>query len=394
LTEGSATTLYERLNNAETLEVTTGAAVFAGLSDEGGFLFYAKGGALYAFNAGSTKTTQIAAGGASFVNVSTDGSHVYFTSTEVLDESGEGTKGIDNLYAWDSTGETIQFVAALAHSDVVEFGGSSNVSLVKWTSGLSPEVNGTGSGPAADPSRTTSDGRFLVFESHANLDNYDAEGHAEIYRYDAAERRLACVSCNPTGVPAQSDALLHPFEITGAPIRGLSRIQNITEDGSTVFFQSADALLPADHNEAQDVYEWHEGRLSMISLGQGAANSFLYAMTPDGRNVFFTTRDALLARDEMGGGYTLYDARMYGGFPPPQEFAGCQGEACQGGPSASPALLGPGSAALQGSSEAKPPVRCPRGRRKVHRAGKVSCVRRNPTKHHLRQARHRRRAWQ
>lgn len=383
LEEEGTTTLYERRHNDQTLEVASGSTTYAGLSEHGDSLFYAKGGALYAFDASSPKTTQIAAGGeADFVNVSIDGSHVYFTSTEVLDEAEEGVEGEDNLYVWDDGDEAIDLVATLAHSDLVEFGGSTNVSLVMWAAGLSPEANGTGSGPAVDPSRTTPDGRFLIFESHANLGDYDSDGHAEIYRYAATGGTLTCISCSPTDAPAKADALLHPFEIAGAPIRGLSRIQNVTDDGRAVFFQSADTLLPADHNEAQDVYEWREGRLSLISSGQGAANSFLYAMTPDGRDVLFTTRDALLAPDEEGGGFTLYDARVEGGFPSPEESASCQGEACQGGPSAAPALSIPASSALQDSGEAKPRAGCPKGRRKVRRAGKARCVGHHPKKHH------------
>ena len=33
----------------------------------------------------------------------------------------------------------------------------------------------------------------------------------------------------------------------------------ISDDGSYVFFDTADALVPTDINERIDVYEWHEG---------------------------------------------------------------------------------------------------------------------------------------
>src|SRR6185436_7557274 len=123
----------------------------------------------------------------------------------------------------------------------------------------------------------------------------------EIYRYDPlAEEgeRLLCVSCDPAGLPPSADALLEDID---GRITSQTMIANLTDDGQEVFFHSFDRLLPEDANEAEDVYEWKAqgvsgctrggGCLALISSGQGETPSVLYAMSADGSDVFFTTKE-------------------------------------------------------------------------------------------------------
>jgi hypothetical protein len=396
-------TVYLSHDDAETIEIAEGAATFAGISDDGNRVFYAATSSgntpatLYACNvaggpcagAGAHAPTEIAPN-AIFVNVSADGSHVYYASG-------------GDLHVWDAADETTHAIGTLAAADLTKFGGTADINLARWTASLDPAATGgVGSGPAADPSRSSPDGRFLVFESHANLTTYDAKGQVEVYRYDAGDESLVCVSCSPTGAPAGHEALLHSFEFgLSSPVFGLSTIQNVTDDGQEVFFETADPLLPSDRNEAVDVYEWKEqgageppckrtgGCLALISSGRVPTDSFLYSMTPDGHDVFFTTGDALLPPDEEGGGPTLYDARVGGGFPAPESSPGCQGEACQPPSGSQPNLPAPASAGVSGEkAPPPPPATCPKGSRKVRKAGKVRCVKRH--KHHVRHGKHRR----
>lgn len=396
LTEAGANRLYLRRSGEETLEVTNtpagfAAADFAGLSRQGDHLFYVKEGALYAFDVSSKANRQIASGGeAAFVNVAADGSRAYFASTLTLtggeeNETGEMAEpGKDNLYLWQSEPEELLFVAVLAHSDVTEFGGFQKIRLTAWTAGHDPNASGNLSGPAIDPSRTTPNGGVLVFQSHAPLTDYDSGGHSEIFRYDASTGALQCVSCSPTDAPAQSDATLQTLSNeTGSPAEsGLAHIPNVSPDGSTVFFQTGDGLLPPDRNGAQDVYEWRNGRVALISSGQSIYDSFLYAMSADGSDAFFTTREALLPQDEENGGPSIYDARVNGGFPAPLAARSCEGEGCQGGPSTVPALPGPGSEGLQPGRPKTSHRRCRKGQRRVHRNGKTRCVKRHRRRHH------------
>ncbi len=182
---GSA--LYVRVGNAETLKVADDPAAYAGISADGGRVFYttkASGaGDLWRFDRATQSSTEIAPGSI-FVNVSADGSHAYFTATAVLDDAEAGTLGADNLYAWD--GSSIRYVAELDPQDLETQGFPNSGSFVHLGQWASASVVGNAIvGIGNEPSRTTPDGSVLVFQSHASLTGYDAEGRSEVYRYDA-----------------------------------------------------------------------------------------------------------------------------------------------------------------------------------------------------------------
>ena len=200
-----------------------------------------------------------------------------------------------------------------------------------------------------DPSRSTPEGSVLLFESHASLTGYentDPEDpeleHSEVYRYEAGTESLACLSCNPTGIPAASDARLQSSldHVSGPPLLGSAPVANLTEDGSRVFFESGDRLVSGDTDGLLDVYQWEaqgrggceaeEGCLSLLSSGQSAGADYLWAATPDGSDVFIRTAAGLLPQDPPGGAPSIYDARVGGGFPQPDPpVPPCLGEACQ-----------------------------------------------------------------
>ena len=346
-------TMYERRDNAETLEVATGA-LYAGVSDNGAKVFYLLGGDLFEYDADAEASTQIGSGGESTaVNISADGSHAYFSSPQQLD-GGEGELGGRNLYVWDGT--SVNFIAVLDPQDFAEFGGSSLVNLGEWLTAVGPEHTGL-VGPARDPSRTNPSGTVLVFQSHGILGYpYDSEGFSEIYRYDTATEGLACLSCS-TIEPPGSEAELQSTGLTtiNSPTNAQSVVQNVTDDGSMVFFQTGEALVPEDTDGLSDVYRWRKGRALLISSGRSTNPDFLFGMSSDGSDVFFKTSDRLVPEDVSGGSGSIYDARVGGGFQSAQTVVeGCLEAACQGPGTAPPALPGAGSAALNGPGDPKP----------------------------------------
>ncbi|HWM54168.1 MAG TPA: hypothetical protein VNO20_02095 [Solirubrobacterales bacterium] len=397
-TDGSAVvfeagaTMYVRLDNSETQEVESGDTIFAGVSENGDKVFFLEGGDIFVFDTSTGKTTQIGGGGEStVVNVSADGSHVYFVSPKQLDGVA-GVAGKDNLYVWK--GGAPVFIATLDHADVTgdeiqegDFVGG----LGLWTSDVAASGQGRFTGPANNPSRTTPDGTVLIFESRANLTpSYDSEGYTQVYRYDATEGGLVCISCSPIGAPASSDArlqsrfgsLLSPLP----PVNAISRIPNVTTDGETVFFQSDEALVPGDVDSKTDVYEWkadaggncpaNGGCLHLISSGHSSSDDFLYGMTPDGSAVFFHTGDILVSQD-TGGTPSIYAARVGGGFPSSPVAPQCIGDACQGDPGSTPTLPNAASTDFRGGGNVNRRPRCRKGKRAVKRRGKVRCVRKH-----------------
>lgn len=375
-------TLYLR-RAGETTAVATGDLTFAGLSRDGARLAYVdlpgpvtsvgvQRGEIFIYDANAKTSSPVGSGGESVVvNVSDDASHVYFSSRQQLDGS-QGTLGEENLYAWD--GSAVDFLGTLDSEDIESSGDQEARRLGIWTRAISAEPGGPG--PATDPSRTTPDGSVFVFESRASLTAYDSEGQKEIYRYDADLDQLGCVSC-PIGEAASSGATLQTLspEARDAPADANTLIPNVTADGAAVFFQTAEGLVPQDQNQAQDVYEWRDGDVSLISAGQGPDPTYLYAMTEDGRDVFIATSVTLLPVDVDKGARSIYDARENGGQPMPVVVPPCQGDQCKGPLSPPPNLPGPSSNSVQDTGNVSPGKRrCPKGKRAVKRGGKVRCV--------------------
>jgi hypothetical protein len=382
--------LYVRVDGEKTMQLGSVGVTYGGLSDDGEKAVYVAEGDIFVANVVTGATERLTIEGhATLVNVSGDGSHVYFESARKL--ASGGVLGARNLYV--ASAGSIRFVADLAAEDL-----TGSTALTGWTE--SDAATGWRKGPAAhyeagrDPSRTTPNGNVLVFQSFADLTGYEANGHSEIYRFDAGTGGLTCVSCNPTGVAATGDAKLEslwnattePF----APVMAFDDISNVTSDGNTVFFQSPDRLVPADTDGTVDVYEWHNGQLSLISSGKSAEASYLYAMSADGSNVFFQTADSLVHQDQDGGVASIYDARIGAPFDEaPRPSVPCF-ENCQG-VSGSPAWVPPASTALQSPGHSHTTVKktCPKGQHVARRKGKLVCVKRKKRHSVGRQHRHR-----
>lgn len=273
---------------------------------------------LYDLGAGSLTNLTPSAGGSPGVQgvlgASEDGSVVYYVAGAVL--APGGSAGAMNLYV--ARGGTSEHVAVLGGAD------SAN-----WTTNAESRS-----------ARLTPDGRHLAFISRESLTGYDntdplsGERHPELFVYDAAAGDLTCVSCNPSGARPIGGASLPP----GVNLSHQPRV--ISDDGSRVVFNSQDALAPADGNRRQDVYEYTGGRPQLVSTGTSNDASALADVSPDGRDVFFTTRTQLVPTDRDNGS-DLYDARLGGGFPVAGESLPCAGEACRGPLSVPPAIAFP-----------------------------------------------------
>jgi hypothetical protein len=370
---GEGGVMYVRVNDASTVEVTGGGATFAGISTQGGSVFYVRGGNIFDFDVASGQTRQVnSSGDAEVTHVSEDGSHVYFISPSLLD-GAEGTAGENNLYVWDAATETVSFIATVAPSDV---GFGVVAALNHWTARVvAPESDTTSEeGPGADTSRTSVDGSVFAFQSSAKLTDYENNGHTEIYRYDTRNRSLLCVSCNPSGEPATGNAQFE--DLTGeGPVSAISAhiiVHNLSDDGLKVFFETEEALVPRDRDENNDIYEWSaEGgtpSLTLISSGQTPvyrgefsgivpANK-LAAVTPNGDDVFFFATDALTPSSGLTGAPAIYDARVGGGFAESAVTKSCSGDECQPAVEA-PQIGVPSTETLGGSGNLAPPAASP-----------------------------------
>ncbi len=281
-------------------------------------------------------------------DISEDGSYVYFVAEGDL--AGGAVSGQPNLYL-SHDGETPTFIATLAP-------GSTRTS----------DSNDWQEGPGGVNStvRATPDGTRVAFLSLRSLTGYDnrpaepadclnGENEPslcqEVFSYNAGTGSLICVSCNPNGARPVGNASFGEFK--GNADRYIAR--NFSGDGSRLFFQSDDALVPHDSNGMQDVYEYEDGRVYLLSDGAGDfASSFLDA-SASGNDVFIATADQLVPQDQDER-VDLYDVRVGGGFPVSVAALACDnGDSCKPSVSAQPGVFGvPASATFSGVGNIAP----------------------------------------
>ncbi len=259
------------------------------------------------------------------LGISEDGASVYFVAGASLPSNaapgaGQPSPGGRNLYL--AHNGALTFIAALGPEDGADWAGSG--------------VAGSFDERSA---QVTPDGGSLAFMSKASLTGYDntdlntGEPDAELFLYDAGTGTLRCASCNPSGErPIGPANVPTPRESAHLP-------RYLSEDGQRLFFDSKDALLPAASNGRQNVYEYENGVIQLISSGTSEENSELADASANGDNVFFTTSARLVAQDQDESA-DMYDARVDGGFPVAAPPAACTGEGCRGPIGTPPTPLG------------------------------------------------------
>jgi hypothetical protein len=287
---------------------------------------------------------------------------VYFVANTVLTETpnGQGViakAGGKNLYVWQKG--SVSFVASLLSSD--------NEGLHGWIAS-----------PVLRTAEASPDGRWLAFNSTAALTGANTTGAClfdpslqkwvgstpcqEVYLYDSATGSLLCPSCNPTGAAPLGGSFLRLMTNAAG---SLSQPRYLTSNGR-LYFDTRDELSPLDTNgQVEDVYQYEPagtgscaqagGCVALLTSGRGAYDSNFLATDLAGDNVFFTTRQQLVPRDQDAL-IDLYDARVGGGIAadyaalPPE----CLGEGCQPSAVSPPSELSASSATLEGSGNVKP----------------------------------------
>ena len=318
------------------------------------------GANLYEFEAEGEHLTDLTggrtdAGVQGVLGSSEDGQVVYFLAQGAL-TGGESNaagqtavEGADNLYVYQSGAvKAIRFLGRLNPSD-------NNIKPENY--GAVMKLGDWRASVAQQTERVTGDGGSVVLVSQEQLTGYANDGHEEVYSYSLAEGAFTCVSCNPTG-SSYGEAVLIP-DLTNA-----YQPRWVSEDGSRVFFDTTEALAAGDENETWDVYEWERGGTGsctkpagcqfLISSGRTRDGALFDDATPDGSDVFFTTRGKLTPEDgdEQSN---VFDARVGGGFPYTTPVANCGSEsACRAPESTPPALSASASATFTGPGNPTP----------------------------------------
>jgi hypothetical protein len=307
-------------------------------------------------------------GAESYVFASPDGSQAFFATTDQL-TSAAPNDATEKVYDFDLNRGLLTYVPGVTMPIVVSSSDGSRLLFANAaTSPATLELLSTGAGGETitqiaelppptptetnnggqlylSPARATPNGSVFAFEADSPIPGFNnGGGFEQVYRYNSGLNSLACVSCPPLAISPSGDShLSHDATVAGA--RGFLPTRGIAADGSRVFFDTPDPLVPRDVNGKRDVYEWENGSVYLISAGQGARDSFLIDNSATGADVFFATADGL-AEGDTDGSYDVYDARV-GYEPASQHSETCVSE-CQGPPSSPPVFTAPVSATFAG----------------------------------------------
>jgi hypothetical protein len=396
-------------------DAPAGGGRFLTASSDGSKVFFADGNALtgestagggglgdlYKFEPASRRLVDLAVDhvdpeGAEVQGVlgaSEDGSYLYFVANGVLPGAlGTGAaspgncaypvappEATCNLYVWHE-GET-RFITRLASND--ESGAAHGALGVAfdWDSKV-----------ALRTVRVSRDGTRLLFMSERSLTGYDntvstgescgknASGESlpaqcgEVFLYEANADRLSCASCNPGGArPIGPSGIPGGTEFSSGEALHQSRALSEDAAGVRVLFDSADALVPQDTNGKEDVYEYENGHVYLLSGGESAGGASFVDASTNGDDAFFITRAPLVGQD-TDQLVDLYDARAPHtpgeavGFPAPPPPAVCEGEDCRpAGPSA-PVYAPLSSATFTGMGNTVPAASTPVAKPKPKKA--------------------------
>jgi hypothetical protein len=198
------------------------------------------------------------------------------------------------------------------------------------TAEVAVELFGVGTSGGVGKNWVSPNGRFLAFSSASDL-GYANGGLEQAYRYDSVTGETDCVSCPADGSPATGAASVGELGDYASGEVDSPAIGAVSDDGE-VFFSSFDPLLARDQNGTIDAYAWRDGQQHLLSSGRDPRGAVFYRAAPGGRDVFILTSEALVAQDLDGGGTDIYDVRTGGGFPVPVPPSPCSGELCQGAP--------------------------------------------------------------
>lgn len=274
----------------------------------------------------------------SYAYGSPDGSHAFFASEDQL-TSDAPSDGTLKEYEFDLQTESLSYLPTVTAPILVSSEDGSTLAfddtraghneLAVFSDGHTTDVvplppPGEGNGPLyVAPVRLDSAAKSLVFQTNSPIAGFNNRaGLAEIYRYDIASEGLSCISCPGVGHASTGSASLSNDDSPNAT-QLVTDSRGISEDGSEIFFDTPDSLVPTDTNEARDVYEWHAGHLSLISAGSGSGESVFLDNSASGGDVFFATTEDLSGTD-TDGSFDVYDARVGGGI------ASAGGEASSG----------------------------------------------------------------
>jgi hypothetical protein len=310
---------------------------------------------------------------------SSDGRYAFFYGLQLTDDA---PPAFGNLYRYDSVTDDLTFIATLSFdfgNGLDMHGIGADGETVYYNSGGHTMVWHDGQEHQVDPqvvlhALPSRNGRYLVYQRGLGT------GDGDLRLYDLARNETTCISC-PVGAADGAGKPRLAFEAQAVDGIISNKVPVVVTDDGLALFDTTARLVAGDHNGTRDVYSYQDGTLTLISPGDQAFSAYYLDASADGSDVFFGTAQALVGRD-TDQSIDIYDARVGGGFPEaPPPPPPCQGDACQGEAPLAPEASAPGSAVVTGAGKRKS---CPKGKKRIRKHGKATCVKKKHSKHHKR----------
>jgi hypothetical protein len=261
-----------------------------------------------------------------FGGMSADGSHVFFETGEQVAAGQDTDKGQD-VYEWSggapvlvSTGAgggngtgNATYAGTNADGSTVFFATDESLALgdtdtttdvYARSAGVTDLVStGPTDSSVAAPAkfeRALNGGAIVVFSTEATLTGEDTDSKSrDVYSRDLTAKTTALVSQAGPGCVGSCGSGASEASFAGA-----------SSDGSHVFFETEEPLVPADTDKSVDIYERSGGVTRLVSTGPLAKNAasspHLADVSEDGAHALITTEERL-TNDDLDAETDVYD---------------------------------------------------------------------------------------
>jgi hypothetical protein len=331
--------VYERANGVTTL-ISIGStggngafnAVFNAVSDDGTKVFFRTPERLESTDTDSSQDIYMRQNGVTtlmsigptggngnssvvFDGISADGSHLFFdtleslvssdtdSSLDIYDRSGgtttlisTGSTGGNGMYdaTFDGASRDGSRVFFTTDEKLVSSDTDISFDVYQRFAGTTTQLSIGPAGGNGDPNfeydsfydGASADGTKVWFHTNETLTVDDTDATTDVYQWSAGTTTLIS-----TGSGGGNAAI--PAFFAGS-----------SDDGSHVFFDTAESLDAADTDSSIDIYDRSAGTTTLVSTGpaggNGAFAAAYQANSADGSRVFFHTSESLVAADTDG----------------------------------------------------------------------------------------------